>query len=138
MHRLRRLGWLAAFLSVIATPASAQQIYNNWNTAACATTDVATITVAQTVHVRRIDIWFRWRPNERSVGYTASLGNETVAEGEMVRADCDPIQASWCIARVEPNTELEPGTYTFRTARAGICQNAGSGGQGFIRIFGAN
>ena len=143
MERTVRIRWpnriasLTFLLCVAAVPALAQQLYNNWNTAACGVTDVATLTIQRPVRIERIDIWYRWRPNETTARYTASLGSEVIAEGELARAECDPYQAAWCVARVEPGADMEPGTYTFRTERAAICQNAGSGGRGFIRAYGA-
>lgn len=137
LHARRRLALLATFILTASAPASAQQLYNNWNTAACNVTDVAGFDVPRSMLVRRIDIWFRWRANETTVGYSVSRNGEVIATGDLSRAECDPYQAAWCVARVEPNAELEPGSYVFRTARADICQNAGSGGVGFIRAFGA-
>ena len=129
--------WLLVCAACVAvTPALAQQAFSNWNSDACGMTDVATFMLDRPVQVVRIDIWFNWRAGERSVSYKATRDGAPVAEGELARADCDPYQTSWCIARVEPAAELEPGVYTFQTARAGICQNASSSGQGFVRVFG--
>jgi hypothetical protein len=71
------------------------------------------------------------------VYFTASVGGEVMEEGELTRAECDPNQAAWCVARLEAGVEIEPGTYTFRTERAAICQNRASGGNGFICAYGA-
>jgi hypothetical protein len=113
----------------------AQQAFNNWNSDACGYTDLATFTLDRAIRVQRIDIWFNWRAGESSIRYKAMRDGTPLAEGELARAECDPYQASWCVARVEPRAELESGVYTFRTDRAGICQNSASGGQGFVRVF---
>lgn len=136
-HGRRRFVILTALLCMTVAPASAQQqLYNNWNTATCNVTDVAGFNVPGPTLVQRIDIWFRWRANETTIGYTVSRNGEVIATGDLSRAECDPHQAAWCVARVEPNAQLEAGTYVFRTSRPDICQNAGSAGVGFIRAFG--
>ncbi len=137
MSRRIRLALLGAVICAIAAPASAQQLFNNWNAGPCVPTSVATFTIQRPVRVQRIDVWFRWRADETSIGYAASHDGAVIANGELSRVECDPHQAAWCIARVEPDADLEPGTYTFRLARAGICQNRASGNQGFIRAYGA-
>ena len=119
-------------------PAAAQQLFDNWNVGACNVTDVATLTIERPVRLQRIDIWYNWRSNESTARYTASLGGEVIAKGELARAECAPNQAAWCVARVEFGTDIEPGTYTYRTERPAICQNADSGGQGFIRAYGVS
>ncbi|MCB1533530.1 MAG: hypothetical protein KDJ44_02095 [Rhodoblastus sp.] len=131
----RQLALILAAL-IAASPAAAQAISENWNTGACGVTDVAAVTLDRPAHVRRIDLWFQWRGGETSVRYALSLNGAPFAEGELARADCDPVQGAWCVARVEPDTDLEAGIYEFRTARPGVCQNAGSGGRGFIRVYG--
>jgi hypothetical protein len=138
-HACRWKGFaLAVVLTGVTTvPTGAQSLFDNWNTEACGVTDVATLTIARAVRLQRVDIWYRWRANEATVGYTVSRGNGILASGELARTECDPYQANWCVARVELSADVDPGTYTFQTERAGICQNAGSGGQGFIRAYGA-
>ena len=117
------------------TNAGAQEFVNNWNTGACRLTDSATINVSQPQHMSRLELWYNWQPNESSVGYTVSFNGQQIGTGTLKRADCDPYQAAWCIARDTPEAEMSVGTYTFRTAHPRVCQNAGSGGQGFIRAY---
>lgn len=133
---VRRFCLCAAMFATVA-PAAAQVISQNWNGEACSLTDVATLALDRATNVRRIDLWFNWRGGETAVHYSVSHNGAPFAEGDLARAECDPNQAAWCVARVEPNAALEAGVYEFRTARPGVCQNAGSGGQGFIRAFGA-
>jgi len=137
-RNLARMACLIAAACSFAGAASAQQLADNWNTAACDVTDLASLSINRPTRLQRVDLWYHWPPNESSVGYTVSRNGGVVARGELSRAECDPYQAAWCVARVEPGADLEPGIYEFRTARAGICQNAGSGGQGFIKAFGSD
>ncbi|MGD1037878.1 MAG: hypothetical protein ABR878_11920 [Roseiarcus sp.] len=109
---------------------------NNWNKDACAVTDTAVLELANPATVSRIDLWFHWNADESSVGYSMSANGQVVATGALTRAECDPIQKTWCVARVEPNLQLQPGRYVFVTSRPGVCQNGGSAGGGFIRAFG--
>jgi len=134
----QRIALLAALLCGAMASASAQQVFDNWNSAACGTTDVATLTVERPIRLQRVDIWYHWRPNETTAHFTASFGGEVIEEGELSRAECDPNQAAWCVARLEAGAEIEPGIYTFRTERSAICQNRASGGNGFIRAYGAS
>ncbi|MGO9359236.1 MAG: hypothetical protein ACLP1D_16485 [Xanthobacteraceae bacterium] len=121
------------------TPAANEpQIFNNWNSGACGVTDVATLTIDRPVRLQRIEIWYNWRPDETTAHYTASRGDKIVAEGELARAECAPNQGAWCVARAESGTDMEPGTYAYRTERPAICQNSGSAGKGFIRAYSAS
>ena len=97
--RRNRFALVIALLCVTALPALAQQLYDNWNPAACGVTDVATLTIGRPARLQRIDIWYRWGLNETTVGYTASLGSEVIANGELSRAECDPYQATVCSPR---------------------------------------
>lgn len=131
-------GVLAGVLTgASALPAIAQPMFENWNTAACGFTDVATLAVDQPTHLDRVEFWYKWGPNETAVAYTALRDGQVVFSGNMVRAECDPYQRAWCVARDEPAMDLAPGVYTFRTPRAAICQNAGSRGEGMLRAFGS-
>jgi hypothetical protein len=132
--------WLAiGAMCLCGAPASAlaQQVFDNWNTAACDVTDVATLSVDRPTRLQRVDIWYHWASNEAVTRYSVSHNGATIAEGDLARAECDPYQTAWCVARVEASVDIEPGAYVFRTSRPAICQNAGSSGQGFIRAFGS-
>jgi hypothetical protein len=140
MSRIARFsyGVLTGALTVTsALPLMAQQIYENWNTAACAFTDAAAFDLEQPTHLDRVEIWYNWAPNETAVPYNLSLDGQAVFSGSLARAECDPNQQAWCIARGEPGIDLAPGAYTVRTQRAAICQNAASNGEGFVRAFGS-
>jgi hypothetical protein len=128
---------VGALLCGASAPGAAQQLLDNWNTAACGVTDVASFTLDIPINLQRIDLWYRWSSKETSAPYSVSRNGVAIAEGNLVRADCDPYQPAWCVARVEAGADLDPGAYVIRTARPRICQNAGSQGQGFIRLFGS-
>lgn len=113
-----------------------QLLADNWNTAACALTDRAILNLAQSAHVDRVDLWFHWNQGEQTVAFKVVRGGQTQVEGSLARGGCDPYQAAWCAATVEPQADLEAGSYTFIVGRAAVCVNAGSGG-GFLRATGA-
>jgi hypothetical protein len=136
-HALKGLGFCAVCICIVPANASAQVIYENWNPAACDVTDAATLPLDRPTRLQRVDIWYHWAASEASTRYSVSSNARTIAEGDLVRAECDPYQPAWCVARVELGFDVSPGAYVFRTPRAAICQNAGSGGQGFIRAFGS-
>lgn len=83
----------------------------------------------------RLELWYNWQVNETSVEYTVSFRGQQVGTGTLTRGDCDPYQTAWCVAKDAPDTDLQAGTYTFHTAHARVCQNAGSGGRGFVRAY---
>jgi len=109
---------------------------DNWNTAACDQTDRAILTLAQATHVDRVDLWFHWSQGEQSVAFKLVRDGQAQVEGSLARGECDPYQAAWCVATVEPQADLAAGSYTFVVGRAAVCVNAGSGG-GFLRATGA-
>jgi hypothetical protein len=53
-----------------------------------------------------------------------------------MRGACDINQEAWCQARGNVGVVLPRGFVEVRTARGRVCQNAGSGGKGFIKAFG--
>lgn len=124
-------------IGAIALPAAAQPMLEIWNAASCSVTTDATFSVDSPIRLDRVDLWYNWRANETSAPYTILLDNEAVFIGALVRAECDPVQRAWCVARAEPRAILPPGDYAVRTQRAAICQNAGSQGQGFLRLYGS-
>jgi len=128
----------AVYCPQAKTSPPAAQLFDNWNPGACGFTDVATLTIERPARLQRIDIWYHWRRDETTARYTTSLNGEVIANGELARAECAPSQAAWCVARVELDSDIKPGTYAYRTETPAICQNSGSKGQGFIRAYGAS
>jgi hypothetical protein len=109
---------------------------DNWNTAACGLTGRAELDLATPARLTRLDLWYHWNPGESSVAYSIDANGRAVGAGTLRRAECDAYQKSWCVARDTPNLQLSAGRFQIRAARAGVCQNAGSGGSGFIRAYG--
>ena len=138
---MNRLFVLTASCGVAMTIASGSAIgdsrllADNWNTAACDQTDRAILTLAQPTHVDRVDLWFHWNEGEQTVGFKVVRDGQSQVEGSLARGQCDPYQAAWCTATVEPQADLEAGSYAFVVERAAVCANAGSGG-GFLRATG--
>lgn len=117
-------------------PQTEQLLADVGNPAACGVTDTSTLDLSLAAHVTRVDIWYHWGSGESSVGYTLSGGGRRFTSGVLSRAECDPYQTAWCVARGAPDVTLAPGRYEFRLDRPSICQNAGSGGAGFIKAWG--
>jgi hypothetical protein len=127
----------AAFLfGVAVATAQPDKIYDNWNTDACGYTDRAPLDLQAPAHLQRLEVWYHWRGQESAVAYTLSRGGQTVRSGMLLRADCDPYQDAWCVARDAVDLDLGRGLYIIRTERPRVCQNAGSGGSGFVKAFG--
>ena len=127
---------LAVGLSLGCGTASAQQIYNNWNTEACGFTDRAGFRLREPTRLTAIELWYRWGPRESEVGFEVLIDGRPVKEGRLMRADCDPYQEAWCGARGNVGVSLPPGYVEIHTERGKICQNPRSGGAGFIHAYG--
>jgi hypothetical protein len=112
------------------------KLFDNFNTDACGYTDSATFKLQTPAHLDQIQVWYHWQGRESSVHYTILHENQSVRDGALSRAECDPIQQAWCLANDALNVDAEPGAYTIRTERGRVCQNAGSGGFGFVKVFG--
>jgi hypothetical protein len=114
----------------------ATKFYDNWNTGGCGATDRAVLDIDRPTRLERIEIWFNWSQGETRIPYDVLSQGRVIASAVLIRGDCDPYQAAWCVAQDSPASTVGPGRYVFRLARAGVCQNGGSGGAGFIRAFG--
>lgn len=114
----------------------AQTFSDNWNTGGCGTTDTATLIVNQPTRLDRVEIWYHWAQGESQVGFTVEANGQTLDSGFLRRGACDPYQTAWCVAQGWGGRVLQPGRYRFRLNHASICQNGGSGGQGFVRGVG--
>jgi len=115
---------------------SPQKVFDNGNIFACEMTDMAEFTLDRPVRVNRIEVWYHWRNREGSVGYTLSKNGQILHSGFLARGDCDPYQEKWCNAVKGFDLWLRPGTYLIRTERPHICQNRGSEGNGFVKVYG--
>ena len=128
--------WLAASLVLASGTASAQQIYNNWNTAACGLTDRAGFRLHEPTRLTAIELWYHWGRDESEVGYSLFHNGRFVKHGRLMRAGCDPYQEAWCEARGNVGEDLPRGYVEVQTTRPKVCQNEGSDGHGFIHAFG--
>jgi hypothetical protein len=118
-------------------PAPSAKLFDNWNTGACGLTDTATLDLNRPLQLDRLELWLNWGANEQTAGYSVFLNGQQLGGGTLQRAGCDPYQAAWCTATDSPaDTTLAPGHFEFRVDHPALCQNAGSGNVGFIRVFG--
>ncbi|MFO1015509.1 MAG: hypothetical protein U1E50_17290 [Caulobacteraceae bacterium] len=114
----------------------AQTFSDNWNTAGCGMTDTATLVVTRSTRLDRVEIWYHWSQGETQVGFSVDRDGQTIGSGFLTRGSCDPYQNAWCVAQGWGGRTLQPGRYRFRLYHPQICQNSGSGGQGFVRGVG--
>ena len=113
------------------------KIFDNWNTAGCNFTDTASLDVNQPLQLDKVELWLNWQANEQSVTYKVYFNGNDFGDGTLVRTECDPYQTAWCGASDSPQATLDPGHYEFVIDHPALCQNSGSGGQGFIRVWGS-
>jgi hypothetical protein len=137
MHKLRMLAAIVASLATSATGTAQNKLFDNWNTDACGYTDSATFNLQTPAHLDQIEVWYQWRARESSVPYTIWHDSQAIRTGMLYRAECDPYQGAWCIARDSVDIDVGPGAYTIRTERPRVCQNGGSAGVGFVKAFGS-
>lgn len=114
-----------------------REVFYNGNIDACEMTDTAMFTLDRPLHIEQFDVWYRWRNRETSVAYSLSQDGRTLRNGVLVRGDCDPYQERWCNATERFSLRLAPGTYVIRTQRPRVCQNEGSNGIGFVKVWGS-
>jgi hypothetical protein len=119
-------------------PSHSRKVFDNGNTAACEMTDTAAFRLENPVRVDRIELWYRWHHREESVSYTISRHGKTLRSGVLTRGDCDPYQENWCNAVDRFDLRLDEGKYVVRTERPRVCQNAGSDGNGVVRVYGSH
>ena len=108
-----------------------------WNSAACSLTGTATAALPKDAEqVTRIVTWYRWSDGQtRAPANLFDSEGASVASGMIERGDCDARAKNWCEGAFELNKPLKAGEYYLQVAPPRICQNSGSGGQGFVRVF---
>lgn len=110
--------------------------YDNSNPNACDHTDTATFTVNQPIFLARIEVWMDWSVvGTQSTPYSVAANGRPIGGGVLQRGSCDPYQGQWCAGLDSPSVKVPPGTYTIRIGSAAICQNAGTGGNGMIKVY---
>jgi len=114
-----------------------QQVVDIWNTAGCGYTDRASFEIDRPMFLSRVQLWVDWDkvPGSDVTDYRVTFDGQPAGGGLLRRGDCDPYQSNWCTADDAPKVKLMPGRYVVRMGHQAICQNAGSGGQGFIRAW---
>jgi hypothetical protein len=128
---------IALAASLVAGAANAApQLYENWNTDACGFTDTAVLKIDRPIRLEKIELWMNWGRHQERASYRVLHHGRDIGGGTLERQDCDPYQARWCVAADKPHTSLEPGRYVFRVDRPNVCQNAGSDGEAFMKVYG--
>jgi len=123
-----------------ATPASSasagepRQLSNNWNSGGCGLTATTLMSFGQTTHLDHIQLWYSWSNGENSVPFAIYRNGQFLSQGTLKRGTT--CAGSWCTAIGQVGADLPAGNYQVRVNRAQVCQNAQSGGQGFIQIYG--
>lgn len=136
MNKLRVLAVFVASLATSAAGTAQDKLFENWNTDACGYIESATFELHTPAHLDQIQVWYHWRGRESSVPYTLWHDSQAIRTGVLYRAECDPFQEAWCVARDSVDLDVGPGAYMVRTERQRVCQNGASGGGGFVRVFG--
>lgn len=113
----------------------AQVTSDNFNKARCNYSDFATIEADRPMFLSKFQLWVDWDKVPENLHYRVSLDGENIGGGTLSKGSCDPYQTHWCHAQDSPNVKLPPGTYRITLDTDAICQNAGSNGEGFVRVF---
>lgn len=122
--------------SPVSAPES-KLLFERNNIAACGFTDTSTFPLKEAYIITKLQTWYSWESNEITLDYQLKRGSQIIHQGVLVRKDCDPYQRQWCQA-VEENLslKLDAGDYQLVADTKKICQNSGSGNDGFIFVYG--
>lgn len=121
-----------------ATTGPQQQLADTWNPQGCGFTDSSQFALSRSTRLDRIDLWYNWSSGETSTSFTlVGAAGQVFAQGALRRDSCDPYQGAWCVGTASPQVVLPAGRYRVVAGRARVCQNAASGGTGFIRAWGS-
>ena len=112
--------------------ASIVTLFDNWKSGGCGTTYTARGRLSNKALVTQIVFW-----SDSSIA-KGSLNGTLQGPGVSLpiitrRGSC---QWSWCAETVQLKKILPAGEYTFRANISSLCQNAKSGGIGYIRMEG--
>jgi hypothetical protein len=112
--------------------ASTVTLFDNWNTGACVTTNIARGRLSERALTTKIVLWSDTSIEENNPnGILKGLGVYLPVSTQ--RGNC---QGSWCEEIVQFNEVLPAGDYTFQTNLKSLCQNSASSGIGYIRFEG--
>lgn len=116
------------------TPDREQKLLDNGNTAACGTTQIARFSLQQAVLINSISVWYNTNIGGRELKFT--LSGPVSLNGTMQAVSCDPYQSQWCVGEIKLGQKFMPGDYVITTEQDAVCQNTGSGGNGFVTLKG--
>jgi hypothetical protein len=111
-------------------------LYEVWNPAGCGFTDTSSFNLSAPTRLDHVELWYNWRGGETSVSFSLQRDGQEISAGELHRGQCDPYQASWCLATSPVALQVDAGDYEVRAGRAAVCQTTGARRDGFIRVFG--
>ena len=123
-----------------ATPASntpagePRQLSNNWNSGGCGLTATTMLSLGRSTHLDHVQLWYNWSSSETSVPFAIYRNGQFLSQGTLQRGTT--CAGPWCTAIGQVGSDLPAGNYQVRVNRAQVCQNAQSGGQGFIQAYG--
>lgn len=134
---------LVALLAFTSPISSAQdesfdgcgELFNVGNKAGCNYTDFSNFSLSQPAEINRLIIWYN-----ASIAGTDVVG-ELRGPGVYMKlrfntVGCDVYQSQWCSGHAVIHKTLRAGDYQVTIPQRAICQNAMSGGKGFIIIKG--
>ena len=110
-------------------------LFDNWNTAACNTTSQAQFSINKEAFVSRIVVWSDTRLGGGNLSGTLS-GPQGSMSISSTRGNCDPYQGQWCEQIFAIARPLSAGNYSINLNTNSVCQNSGSRGNGFARVYG--
>lgn len=110
-------------------------LFDNWNGHVCSTTNRVRFELRRDSFVSRIVVWSDARRDSGNL--SAILNGPKGAAGIASRQGrCDPHQRQWCERIFDVSLELSAGWYNLDMDRNSVCQNQGSRGNGFAKIYG--
>lgn len=110
-----------------------------WNTESCDVTDQAALRLADDVVLTKIETWYQFPENTSSLSFQLlNADGEEVLASTMGKQTCDAEHPEWCAAlRANLRQALPAGEYTLVTSAPGLCTNAATEGQAFVKLSGA-
>ena len=110
-------------------------LFDNWNTAGCNTTNQSKFSINKEAFVSRIVMWSNTRLDGGNLSGTLSgpQGSRSISS---TRGNCDPYQHHWCEQIFTISSSLPAGNYSINLNNNSVCQNGGSRGNGFAKVYG--
>lgn len=109
-----------------------QKASDNWNVATCGLTNRLAISISAPLKLSRLELWSdKGRAGSKLSGQLIGPNGSQTLQAR--RGNC---QGNWCEEIVEINQVLPAGNYRFEASSDSLCQNAGSAGNAFVRVYG--